>query len=261
MFRVISGILSVLLFLSVNSLTGQCLSIDGRSKLMPFGVHLMGLQKRQDSLQLAILSTKYLCIERGDKSNIEFSDGSFIYLSNLLELNCDGKAYFNLSKSDILALGTKEITKLVLGSKFKGYTTKALAEDKQSMEFRNLINCILNEGIPDTINLESKLLDVSTIPSAGLIDESKEYISSGQSLQSNTPFSTTAPPLRYIQFIATSGGKSYSELSYLGHIISEQVANKNLYRYKVRGHFSDSDIQRIIASLASEGFKGAFEAK
>lgn len=266
MFRVISGILSVLVFLNVQALAAQCISKDGRSKLMPFGVHLMGLQKTQDSLQLAILSTKYTCIEQGDKSNIEFSDGTFIYLSNLLELNCDGKAYFNLSKTDILALGTKEISKVVLGSKFKGYTSSAFPIDQESMEFRNLVNCILSEEISENFQIENQDIE---IPSTGITSELKELVEIPESnptintQTSKAPLSVSAPlpPMRYIQFIASSGGKSYSELSHLGTIISEQVANKNLYRYKIQGQFSDTDIERIIASLAAKGFNGAFESK
>lgn len=73
--------------------------------------------------------------------------------------------------------------------------------------------------------------------------------------------STSGQTLRAIQFVATTGGKTYSELSYLGNVISEAVPGRNVYRYKISGNFSNSDVSRIIAALKTHGYSGAFESK
>lgn len=68
-------------------------------------------------------------------------------------------------------------------------------------------------------------------------------------------------PARYIQFTATGAGKSFSNLSYLGTVISEKVSGKNLYRYKIKGQFTDSEVTRVIRELREQGYNGAFETK
>jgi len=74
--------------------------------------------------------------------------------------------------------------------------------------------------------------------------------------------STTADnslPFRYIQFTATGGGKAFNNLAYLGEVVSEKVPGRNLYRYKIKGQFTDGDVSWVISELGSRGFSGAFE--
>ncbi|MFT4568171.1 MAG: hypothetical protein ACI9FN_003140 [Saprospiraceae bacterium] len=259
------GILIFLVFISTNSLTGQCFSSEGRSKLMPLGVHLIGLLKKQDSIKMAILSTSYLCLEKGDQSNIEFADGSFIYISNLLELNCDGKAYFSLTDNNLQQLSTKEISKVVLGSRYEGYTTTATPEDGQASAFLNLMTCaVSSSGIGNTIEAkEMSELETNTIqlPVEQSNPATPQQVNSASAPVSVIVQEPVIPPLRTVQFIATTGGKTFSELSYLGTLISEKAGDKELYRYKIQGNFTDTDVQHVIASLAIHGYQGAFENK
>jgi len=234
---------------------------------MPLGNHLLGLQKTQDSLQLAILSTEYLCLEKGDQSNIEFSDGSFIYMANMLELNCDGKAFFNLTESDVLQLSSKRISKVVLGSRYEGYTKTTIPAPGEAEEFLTLMNCVSSipaenlmtfDSIPVSSNIPANS-DFSSTETISDVLPSAEVIPSETITTNYTQ--ATIPPLRTVQFIATSGGKTFSELAYLGNLVSEQVGDKNIFRYKIQGNFTDADVQHVIASLAIHGYKGAFEVK
>ena len=66
-------------------------------------------------------------------------------------------------------------------------------------------------------------------------------------------------PFRFIQFVATTGGKTYDDLSYIGQVVSEKVPGKNIYRYKIRGRFSDEDVERVKRQLEQAGYPGAYE--
>ena len=79
-----------------------------------------------------------------------------------------------------------------------------------------------------------------------------------QKVVSPPPVSNPLPD-RYIQFTATGAGKTFSNVSYLGQVVSEKVPGKNIYRYKVKGQFTDSDVNWVIGELEKLGYKGAFE--
>jgi len=66
---------------------------------------------------------------------------------------------------------------------------------------------------------------------------------------------------RYIQFVASTGGKTYYQYAYLGQIVTEQIPGKDIYRYKIKGKFDDQQVRDIINTLREEGFAGAFEVK
>lgn len=78
-----------------------------------------------------------------------------------------------------------------------------------------------------------------------------------QSKQTISP--VTPNRYRTVQFVATVSGKSYTQLEYLGDIITEQVPGKSIVRYKIGGNFSDADIKRVISQLSDHGFKESYE--
>jgi len=65
---------------------------------------------------------------------------------------------------------------------------------------------------------------------------------------------------REVQFIAISRNKDFSHLDHLGEIVTERIPGRNLIRYKLKGQWTDAQVNTLKIVLAQEGYPGAFES-
>ena len=87
-------------------------------------------------------------------------------------------------------------------------------------------------------------------------------VSQDGALVTSQPIASYSPSTganRYVQFIATSAGRSFNNVAHLGDVVTEKVPGRSIYRYKVKGQYSDSDVRRVISELERLGYEGAFE--
>ncbi|MFT6811063.1 MAG: hypothetical protein ACJA01_004310 [Saprospiraceae bacterium] len=140
---------------------------------------------------------------------------------------------------------------------------KTAYKDKEYDDALLYLNKLQKLHPTSPINKNSDAI-IKTIKSK--LSSKKDNDKSQPVLRSNTPESPTSDKqdqnsIRYIQFVASTGGKNYSHLSSLGEVVTEKVPNKNIYRYKIKGRFDNEDVARVISELKLKRFSGAFESK